>query len=95
MCMIMNASLIDVRALAIQTTSVLGGDREIPAWVLPGPRPTISTGRSMTDTGGTQPSHLTVPLGPIAVTTVGENWFVLTLATPRTICVVNNLCGGG
>ena len=69
---------------------MVGGDWEIPAWVLPGPRPTISTGRSMTDTGGTQTLRHADAAGPIAVTTVGEKWFVLTLATPMTTSVVGD-----
>ena len=91
--LIVDVRLIDVRALAIQTTSVVGGDREIPAWLLPGPHPTISTGRSMTNTGGTQTCTFCAA-GPHC-REAGENWFVLTLAAPITLFVVINLCDGG
>ena len=38
--------------------------------------PTISTDCSMTDTGGTQALRHADAAGPIAVPTVGEEWFV-------------------
>ena len=41
------------------------------------PRPAISTGRSMTDTGGTLALRLAGAAGPIAVPTLGGIWFVL------------------
>ena len=58
--------------------------------MLPGPRPAISTGRSMTATGGVH----AYAVGPIAVATVGEIWFVLALATPITTLSVLPLWWG-
>ena len=81
----MRVELNDVRALAILTTSVVGGEREIPAMVLPGSRPTISTGRSMTDTGGTQRYA-----GPHCRDDSGRE-----LVRADTCHTYNNLCGEG
>ena len=57
--------------LALTTPNYLcGGDEWESLHVLPEPRPTTSTGRSLTD--------IPTPVGPIAVSTVGRDVVVLT-----------------
>ena len=51
--------------------------------MITGSRPAISTGRSMTDTGGAFKRYAA---GPIAVPTVGEMWFVLAPFLEKAQC---------